>query len=132
MANEQNEIRNGNRGAFSIGRLVIGILSILLSLFILFQSCAAGLGNALEENGASSGSMGTFTAIFIMAAGITAICTRNTVKKAGPVAAAILYFIAGAFTIGQGSTFGDLPIWGGISAVMGVFFIICAFMKKKQ
>ena len=29
MANEQNEIRNGNRGAFSIGRLVIGILSIL-------------------------------------------------------------------------------------------------------
>lgn len=120
------------KGKFSAGRLVIGILSILMALFILFQSCAAGIGNTIDENGAVSGSMGTFTAIFIMAAGITAICTRNATKKTAMIITALLYFIAGAFTIGQGSTFGDLPIWGGISAVIGIFFIICACMKAKK
>ena len=34
-----------------IWKLVSGILSIVLVLFVLFQSCAAGLGNALEANG---------------------------------------------------------------------------------
>ena len=32
-------------------KLVSGILSIVLCVFVLFQSCAAGTYNALEANG---------------------------------------------------------------------------------
>lgn len=32
-------------------RLVAGIITIVLSVLVTFQSCAAGLSNALEENG---------------------------------------------------------------------------------
>ena len=34
-----------------VWRLVSGILSIILCVLVAFQSCAAGLSNALEENG---------------------------------------------------------------------------------
>ena len=47
-----------------IWKLVSGILSIVLVLFVLFQSCAAGLGNALEANGEVGGSAGVLLAIF--------------------------------------------------------------------
>lgn len=32
-------------------KLVVGIISIVLSILVAFQSCAAGLSNALESNG---------------------------------------------------------------------------------
>ena len=35
-------------------RLVAGIITIVLSVLVTFQSCAAGLSNALEENGESA------------------------------------------------------------------------------
>ena len=41
-------------------RLVVGIISIVLSLVVLFQSCAAGIGNALSDNGESGGIGGVF------------------------------------------------------------------------
>ena len=44
-------------------KLVLGILSIVLFVVVSFQSCAAGLGNALSENGESSGSGGIFVAM---------------------------------------------------------------------
>ena len=39
-------------------KLVIGIVSIVLFVFIAFQSCAAGMSNALEANGEMSGTAG--------------------------------------------------------------------------
>ena len=32
-------------------KLVIGIISMVLFVLVAFQSCAAGLGNALADNG---------------------------------------------------------------------------------
>ena len=42
-----------------VWKLVSGILSIILFVFVSFQSCAAGVSNALEANGEASGSAGT-------------------------------------------------------------------------
>lgn len=39
-----------------VWKLVSGILSIILFVFVSFQSCAAGVSNALEANGEVSGS----------------------------------------------------------------------------
>lgn len=121
-----------HRGFWSTGRLVIGILSILLFVFITFQSCAVGLGNTFMDNGASSGSQGVITAICYLAAGIVGIASRNSLSKGGPVAAAILYWIGAVFTIGSGNTYGDLPIWGTLAAISGLVFMISAIKTTRD
>ena len=44
-------------------KLVSGIISIVLSVFVVFQSMIAGLANALEESGQVSGSAGLVVSI---------------------------------------------------------------------
>ena len=48
-------------------KLVSGILSIILSVFVTFQSGMAGLGNALADNNEVSGSAGLLVAILMLA-----------------------------------------------------------------
>lgn len=119
------------KAPLSVARLVAGILSIVFSLFILLQSCAAGISNALEENGATSGTSGFMLAICMLAAGIVGIATRKSHSKGGPIAAVILYWFGAILTIGTGSTYGDLPIWGGLAALFGLLFLISAIKTKK-
>lgn len=118
------------KGVFSTGRLVIGILSMVLCLFILFQSCAAGLSNAIEENGATSGSAGAVVAILMLAAGIVGVVTRNSPKRNGAIVTAVLYLIGTAMAVGQGATYPDLPIWGGIAAAFSIVYIVAAIKTK--
>ena len=59
-------------------RLVIGIISCVLFLLISLQSCAAGIGNTLEENGEASGSAGFILAVCMLVAGIVGICCNNS------------------------------------------------------
>ena len=59
-------------------KLIIGIISIVLCFFVLFQSCAAGIGNAIAENGETSGSSGLVVAILMLVAGIVGLCTRKS------------------------------------------------------
>ena len=49
---------------------VIGIISIVLFFIVGFQSCAAGLGNAIQNNNEASGSAGIILAFFMLIAGI--------------------------------------------------------------
>ena len=51
-------------------KLVSGIISIVLSVFVVFQSMMAGLANALEESGQSSGSAGLVVSICMLGGGI--------------------------------------------------------------
>lgn len=123
---------NRKKGAWSAGRLTIGIISMVLFIFITFQSCAAGLVNAVEANGSTSGSAGLLTGIMFLIAGIVGVCTKNTKGMVGPIITAVLYFIGAIATIGTGGTYGDLPIWGGLSAVFGIFFVVCAIKSRKN
>ena len=43
-----------------IRKLVSGILSIVLSVFVLFQSALAGVANTMSANGEAGGSAGFF------------------------------------------------------------------------
>lgn len=121
---------NKAKGAWSAGRLTIGIISMVLFIFITFQSCAAGFVNAVEANGSTSGSAGLLTGIMFLIAGIVGVCTKNTKGMVGPIITAVLYFIGAILTIGSGSTYGDLPIWGGLSAIFGIFFVACAVKSR--
>ena len=49
-----------------VWKLVSGILSIILFAVVMFQSCAAGVVNALEDNGGISGSVGVIVGILML------------------------------------------------------------------
>ena len=67
-------------------KLVIGIVSIVLALVMLFQSCAANVGSVLATAGTDmSGAVGTFAAILLIVAGIIGIAARKS--KGGTIAA---------------------------------------------
>ncbi len=117
---------------FKTLRLVIGIISMVISLFVIFQSCAVGALNAIEDNGASSGTSGFLVAIFLLAAGITGVASRNTKEKKALIACCILYGISALIAFPEGATYPDLPIWGGISAVFSLVFLFSAIKTKNN
>ena len=111
-------------------KLIIGIVSMVLFLIIAFQSCAAGIGNALEDNGEASGSAGFFVAIIMLIAGIVGVCTRKSVG--GGFVTAAFYAIAGLIGITNYGSFGDLMIWSVISFIFAVVFVIGSIMTKRS
>lgn len=120
---------------FGICRLVIGILSIVLFFLICFQSCAAGIVNAFEANGSSSGTAGVILAVCWLVAGIVGIAGR---KSTGAIGTAAGFYIVGGllgfFNIG---IYEDLAIWSALSiafAIICILSVVCkrvsAFQKK--
>ena len=102
---------------------------MVLFLVIMFQSCAAGIGEALtgdEGNGSGSGSL---VAWLMLIAGIIAVCTRKNVV--GAYIAAGFYGLAGIIGISSiGSIFADLVIWGVVSAIFAIVFVIAGVVTK--
>ena len=94
-----------------VWKLVSGILSIILFVFVSFQSCAAGVSNALEANGEASGSAGIIVAILMLAGGIVSIATRKSLGKGGNIALIVLFGLAG---------------WCLINAVLAVVALVMA------
>lgn len=74
-----------------VAKLVTGILCLVFSIMVLFQSCAAGLSNSLAESGEISGSAGVLVALFMIAGGIVMIVTRKSEKKGGSITGIILF-----------------------------------------
>ena len=75
-------------------KLVSGILSVILFALVAFQSCAAGMSNALEENGEVSGSAGIIVAVLLLTGGIVSIATRKSSGKGGNIALIIIFGLA--------------------------------------
>ena len=91
-------------------KLVSGILSIILFVLVSFQSCAAGLGNAIEENGEVSGTAGLFVAIMLLTGGIVSIATRKG-GKGGNIALIILFGIGSLLGYTMAGSYADLKVW---------------------
>ena len=112
-------------------RMVLGILTIVISVIVGFQSCAAGIGEAISEADSSSGAGGLFTGFFLLAAGIVAGAARKT--KGGTIAAIILYALAAIFAFANLSkNFGDLTVWAVLSVIFAVVLVITLFLKEKN
>lgn len=109
-------------------KLVIGIISIVLFGLILFQSCAAGIGNSLEGNGETSGSSGVFLALCMLIAGIVGIATRKGI--AGGFVSGGFFALGGLIGISNYGSYGDLKIWSILSFIFAVVFIIGSIMTK--
>lgn len=117
---------------WSTAKLILGILSMVLFLFVGFQSCAAGLGNALSNNGESSGSFGFLVAFNLLVTGIIAVVCRRSAGRTPWIISAVLlwlnYFYAKMF----GGSFSDLVVWGFLSYALGVFYLFSAVRSKKE
>lgn len=105
-------------------KLVSGILSIVLFLFVAFQSCAVGLGNAIADNSETSGSAGIILAVFMLAGGIVSVVTRKLYSNGGNIALIILFGLAALMGFSNAGSYSDLNIWAGwclINAGLAVF-----------
>ena len=114
-----------------IWKLVAGVLSIVLFIIVAFQSCAAGLSNALSENGESSGTVGVLVAILMLTGGIVSIATRKSTGKGGNIALIILFGLAALVGFAGHGTYSDLVVWAGWCLINVIVAIIAMITGKK-
>ena len=115
-----------------VWKLVSGILSIILFVFVSFQSCAAGVSNALEANGEASGSAGIIVAILMLAGGIVSIATRKSLGKGGNIALIVLFGLAAIIGFAGYGSFSDLAIWAGWCLIKCSSCGSCACYGKEE
>ncbi len=113
-------------------KIVLGILSMVLFIIILFQSCAAGIGNILADNGEVSGGAGFIVAINLLISGIILVAARKSSKKAPMIICAVLLWLSYFIAKMLGGSYGDLRIWGFFSFALGVFCLCSVANTKKQ
>lgn len=111
-------------------KLVSGILSMIIFLIIVFQSCAAGIVNIIEENESASGSIGFLCGILILTGGIVSIATRNSKNAGGNIALIVLFGMAALIGFTGKGNYGDLVIWA-IWATINAIVAIAAIIKSK-
>jgi hypothetical protein len=110
-------------------KLIIGIISIVLTLLIVFQSLAATVGDAIAGQGGTSGGAGIAVAALMLIAGITAIAARNS--RGGGIFCLIAYAIAGILGVTAKGVYGDLVVWGALSLIFAVFFLLSTITFRK-
>lgn len=118
-------------GKMKTWKLVAGILSIILSVFVLFQSMFAVLGNALSDNGEVSGTAGLIVSIILLAGGIVSIVVRNKDGKGGNIAIVILFGIATLVGFTSAGSYGDLYIWSAWCLINVVLAIVSILKMSK-
>jgi hypothetical protein len=112
-------------------KLVAGILSVILSVVVVVQSMAAGMVNAIEENGGTSGSVGLLVAILLLTGGIISIAVRKNKGKGGDIALLIVFGLAAAAGFAGYGNYGDLVIWSVWCLINAVLALADALKKKK-
>lgn len=113
-----------------VAKLVIGIVSMVLFIFITFQSCATGFSNVLEGNELdTSGVAGFLLALFMLIAGIIGVSSRKS--KGGGITAGVFYVVASLIGFINLGNFIDLVYWSILSLGFGLFFIIGSALMKK-
>lgn len=113
-------------------KLVTGIICMVLTAFVLFQSCAAGLGNTLSQNGEASGTAGVLLAFLMLAGGIIQVATRNSTGKGGTIAALIVFLLAAVIGFTNAGSYSDLNIWAAWCLILSLLNLICVLKKEPK
>lgn len=108
-------------------RLVIGIISIVLSLVIVFQSCAAGVANAFVSPDSMDGTAGFFLSVFMLTSGIISIAARKT--RGSIITAASFYLFGAVIGIANVGIFKDLLVWSVIAIIFAILLTVSLTMK---
>lgn len=114
-------------------KLVSGILSIVLSIFVMFQSSAAGLLNALDGSKESSGTAGLFVAFLMIAGGIVLIAVRKKISNGGNIALIVIFGLAALIGfVSAAGKFKDLYFWASWCLLLAVLAIICIIKNRNN
>lgn len=108
---------------------VVGIISIVLFIIVTFQSCVAGVGNAISNNKEVSGSAGIILAFCMLIAGIIAIISKAS--KGMTITAIVFYLIAFIIGIANVGTFKDLQVWSILNLIFGALLTFHIFKNKE-
>lgn len=111
--------------------MVTGILSMVFTILVLFQSCAAGIVNTVEDSGDVGGTAGFLLAVLMLAGGIVEVATRKASGKGGAVAAVILFLLAAVIGFTNAKVYQDLKIWAAWCLILGVLNGITLFRGGK-
>ena len=115
------------KSTFQTGKMVIGIVSIVLSFWIIFQSCAAGFVNTVAETGSVSGTMGMLLSLCWLIVGIAA---RKSIG--GTFTAGGFYAVGALFGFMDIGVFADLAIWAVVSTAFAIVFIVSGVLDRKK
>ena len=113
-------------------KLVLGILGLVFSIVIMFQSCAASVVNALDDNGDVGGFAGYLVAFLLIAGSIVMIATRNSTRKGGSIAALVILALAGIMAVTNAGVYKDLTLWGALCFIYAVVNLLPLIVKKKS
>ncbi|WP_302669285.1 hypothetical protein [Eubacterium sp. AF15-50] len=113
-------------------KLVSGILSIVMFALVALQSCAVGIGNALEDNDEVSGSAGLIVAVLLLAGGITSVSVRNAKTNGGNIALIVLFGIAVLFGFVFADSYTDLKVWASWCLICLILAVVSLFKNKKN
>lgn len=111
-------------------KLISGIISCILFILVAFQSCAAGLSNALEENGESSGSAGIIVAILMLTGGIVSIVVHKSAKTGANIALVVIFGLAALVGFAMKGSYSDLGIWSGWCLINAALALLAIFLGK--
>ena len=115
-----------------IWKLVAGILSIVLTLIVVLQSCAAGVVEAVEDSGGSSGGSGIIVAVLMLAGGIVSIATRKSEGKGGNIALIILFGLAAIIGFTGAGIYQDLMVWAAWCLINAVLAVVAMVTGKNS
>ena len=110
-------------------RLVSGIISMVLSLVIILQSCAVGVLEAMGAEGNDSAS-GIIVAILLIAGGIVSVVTSKG-GNGGSIAIICIYGIAAVIGF-TAKVYGDLIIWAVWCCVCALMAVLALIKGKKR
>ena len=113
-------------------KLVAGIMEIVLSAFIVFQSMASGFVNAVEENGSASGSMGIFVALAYLITGIVYLSSKKSKKLTADSINMVILVLVGVIALMDTGIYADLLIWAWLGIIIGAGFFIWHLVVNKK
>lgn len=113
-------------------KLVVGILQIVISAVIVFQSTTVGIAHAMENPNNAGSTAGTLTAIIFLITGVVYIATKESPKLGGDIAGLIMMLTAWIFAINNARDYSDLQIWGWLAFIIGVGFFVWHLIASKK
>lgn len=109
-------------------KLVLGIISLVMFLFVGFQSCSVGLLTTLGKSSDLGAGAGSLLAIILLVCGILGIAGRR--NRSVTLTAGILYIVGGVLAIPNAQIYKDLIFWGIVSIAFGIVFVISSRRMK--
>ncbi|WP_142415099.1 hypothetical protein [Hathewaya massiliensis] len=108
---------------------VLGIISIVLFFIVTFQSCAAGLGEAITNDSTGSGGSGMFLSVCMLIAGIILLVSKN--KKSLVITSIVFYVLGGIVGMVNVGIFADLQIWSVLNLIFAGLLIFHLIKNKE-